>query len=363
MSSNIRNNPSGSFTQAVVNAGAGAVTLGAHALEAIEKPVEAYENTVGTAEDAFWTAVDGTRYAGQGAEALSSALETATSAGGVLSRLGEWLHPAPTAAAGEATSKLAGAFGEHAGTIVETVDKALESPIGQVAEKSLTYVGFAAAAYDGYKGFTDKDIQTTGGHVVNGLAQAGVVAAEFMTGPVGYGIMAADLVTGGGVTGSVKGLVAAGEGIWTGDNTAVEKWTEGAKSGEYGWLVKAAANNETASKIIGGGAKAVVTGVVEQAKAEIGVVKGAVAGVTSLVTGDSTAVKNFVADVKAGKEGAVLKTVAEAAPKVMKAAATAEKAVVSTVSSAVSTVSNAVSGTEHALGNAVAGGWKLLTSW
>jgi hypothetical protein len=61
-------------------------------------------------------------------------------------------------------------------------------------------------------------------------------------------------------------MVAMGEGMWTGDDSAEKKWTEGAKQGDYGWAVKAVANNETASAVAGAASSVVVGTAVAVAK-------------------------------------------------------------------------------------------------
>jgi hypothetical protein len=242
----------------------------------VEKAAEVNE-TVVAAEDTFWTGMGAVEYAGKAAKALNAGNE-ARLAGGVAGALAEAVHPSP----GQASSLLktaAGAIGEHAEKIVGVVDKVLESPIGRMAEKGLVVAGVASVAYAGYKGVTDETFQTTGGKVVNGLAAAGVGAAAFISGPVGLAVMGTEVVTGGGVSGTVKGMVAMGEGMWTGDHKALEHWKKDAKSGEHGWLVKAVANNETASKVANVAGTAVVGTAVVVGKAVTAGVKAEVQAV------------------------------------------------------------------------------------
>ncbi|MBL8955424.1 MAG: hypothetical protein JNK82_31910 [Myxococcaceae bacterium] len=122
-------------------------------------------------------------------------------------------------------------------------------------EKTVKMAGVAAIGYDAIRSFTD-----TKADMGSKLAQAGAavaVGALTFTG-VGTAIVAVDVVTGGGVTGGAKGLVALADAALTGDRDALNSWVESAKSGDQGWLLKAAANNKTIANVATKGAEAVI---------------------------------------------------------------------------------------------------------
>jgi hypothetical protein len=169
---------------------------------------------------------------------------------------------------GRATPKLIKAGGKA----MKLASEALNSPVGKMARGALKGAGIASAAYGIVTAYRDECFKTTGGKIA-GAVGAGAVAASAFIPVAGEVIMAAEVLTGGGVTGGVKGFTSLLESKFTGDNSGVNKWVEDAKSGEHGWLIKAAANNKVVSEAVGAWANheadkivAVVHGVQELAK-------------------------------------------------------------------------------------------------
>ena len=119
--------------------------------------------------------------------------------------------------------------------------------------------GIVAIGYDAVRSFTDTKADL-GSRSAQAAAAVAVGAATFIPG-VGTAIVVTDVLTGGGVTGGVKGLVALGDAALTGDRDALKGWVEGAKNGDSGWLIAAAANNKTIARATGVAAEAVISGV------------------------------------------------------------------------------------------------------
>jgi hypothetical protein len=260
MSTPISNRPSGPFVaQPKPEAAAGEV----ESKSAIEQALEANE-TVGKVEDSVWTAAGALDVAAKlGKTAKPEEMRLAGAAAGALI---EATHPGPEAA-GHAVEAVGEAIGEHGSGFTESLEHFMEHTVtGKALDGALKGAAVVDFAVNGYKDLNDDTFKTTGGKVANALADAGVSALGFAEGPVGWAVMGTELVTGGGVSGSAKGMVAMGEGMWTGDDSAEKKWTDGAKAGEYGWAVKAVANNETASAVAGAASSVVVGTAVAVAK-------------------------------------------------------------------------------------------------
>lgn len=119
--------------------------------------------------------------------------------------------------------------------------------------------GIAAIGYDAVRSFTDTKADT-GSRAAQAGAALAVGAATFIPG-VGTAIVVTDVLTGGGVTGGVKGLVALGDAALTGDRDAMNSWAEQAKNGDMGWAIELAANNKTIATATRATAEAVISGV------------------------------------------------------------------------------------------------------
>lgn len=126
---------------------------------------------------------------------------------------------------------------------------------GSTAGRVVMGAGIGAIGYDAIRSFTDTKADM-GSRIAQGLAAVGVGALTF-TG-IGTAVVVADVLTGGGVTGGVKGLVALADAALTGDRDALNGWVEGAKNGDSGWLIKKLANNKTVANVVGRGAEAVI---------------------------------------------------------------------------------------------------------
>ncbi len=164
-----------------------------------------------------------------------------------------------------------------------------------VAGAALHGAGIAAIGYDAVRSFTDTKADF-GSRTAQAGAALAVGAATFIPG-VGTGIVIADVVTGGGVTGGVKGLVALGDAALTGDRDALNSWGEQARNGDMGWLIKAAANNKTIANATGHVAEAVISGVGTARRAvgnAIANPRQAATNVANAMTNAATSARNAV---------------------------------------------------------------------
>jgi hypothetical protein len=277
--------------------------------EAVDRAAEFVEDKIEANEDRFRATMLGVDKLGKVAGRIAGEGENAARvAGAVAGAVAEAVHPTPSGIA-PAVKTVAGALSNHAEKVTGMVEKALDSGAGRMAEGALKGVGVASVAYSAYKGFTDQSFETTGGKVANGVATSALAAAGFVPG-AGEALMVAEVVSGGGVSGTVKGMVAMGEGIATGDHKALDKWKADAKSGEHGWVVKAVANNETASTIANAVGTTVVGGAVKgtqlavkgtelaahavagEAKRELNEARATVAAVSSMASSATTSIEN-----------------------------------------------------------------------
>lgn len=175
--------------------------------------------------------------------ARSKAARPLVTAGGAVL---EWLRPGSFEQVGEGLRKVASKVG---------INPSMIKTGGTALEKTVKMAGVAAIGYDAIRSFTD-----TKADLDSKLLQAGAavaVGALTFTG-VGTAIVAADVLTGGGVTGGAKGLVALADAALTGDRDALNSWVDSAKNGDQGWLLKAAANNQTVARVATKGAEAVI---------------------------------------------------------------------------------------------------------
>lgn len=171
-------------------------------------------------------------------------------AGAVTGAVIERLRPGTFDAAGRAVASGAQRLGMN-----PSVLRGAQNTIAAAAHGA----GIAAIGYDAVRSFTDTKADL-GSRTAQAGAALAVGAATFIPG-VGTAIVVTDVLTGGGVTGGVKGLVALGDAALTGDRDAMNSWAEGARNGDSGWLIAAAANNKTIARATGVAAEAVISGV------------------------------------------------------------------------------------------------------
>lgn len=136
--------------------------------------------------------------------------------------------------AGAAVGAVAEALGKpevvaHAGKVGAVARKVLDS-------KVIKGAAIAAVGYSLYKDLSEKGV-STGARLANAAATTAVSAATFLPG-VGHVVLAAELLSGGGVTGGAKGLAALAKLAITGDPTALDRWKADARAGEHGWVVR-----------------------------------------------------------------------------------------------------------------------------
>lgn len=182
--------------------------------------------------------------------ALGRAARTRTGAriaGAVSGAVLEKLRPGTFDAAGRTLTNVAGKMGLSPGVM-----KGAANVAGSVAHGA----GIAAIGYDAIRSFTDTKADL-GSRTAQAGAALAVGAATFIPG-VGTAIVVTDVITGGGVTGGAKGLVALGDAALTGDRDALNSWVDSAKSGDQGWLLKAASNNKTVARVTGAVAEGVI---------------------------------------------------------------------------------------------------------
>lgn len=218
-----------------------------------------------------------------------------------------------------------------------------------VAGAALHGAGIAAIGYDAVRSFTDTKADF-GSRTAQAGAALAVGAATFIPG-VGTGIVIADVVTGGGVTGGVKGLVALGDAALTGDRDALNSWGEQARNGDMGWLIKAAANNETVANATGRAAEAVISGVSNARQAV-----GTAARATTRAVSNAAAT---VSNVASNAHRAVTNAIANPRQAATAVANTARNVVNNTTAA----VTNAAANARSAVSSAFSSGWRALTSW
>lgn len=108
--------------------------------------------------------------------------------------------------------------------------------IGELAGAAIRAAGLAGLAYDMAKTYNG-----THSDVGSKMAQMGAV---FLAGGITYlqglgpVVLALELLSGGSVTGSVKGAVAVADAVLTGDRDTYEQWIRDTLAGDNGWTLQ-----------------------------------------------------------------------------------------------------------------------------